>query len=63
MVPEPGQGRGAWVEAPINTGFNIEFATLADIDNDGKAHEIVAQENGTGQAVVQGRGSSVGRGA
>ena len=33
----PGKGGGAWVEAPINAGFNIEFATLADIDNDGKA--------------------------
>ena len=39
-----------WIEAPIHTGFNVEFAILADVDNDGKAHEIVAQENGTGQA-------------
>ncbi len=46
----PGKGQGAWVEADINTGFNIEFATLADMDNDGKANEIVAQENGTGQS-------------
>jgi hypothetical protein len=46
----PGKGGGAWVEAPINSGFNIEFATLADLNNDGKALEIVAQENGTGQA-------------
>ncbi len=36
--------------APIHEGFNVEFATLADMDNDGKANEIVAQENGTGQA-------------
>ena len=27
----PGKGGGAWVEAPINAGFNIEFATLADM--------------------------------
>lgn len=46
----PGKAGGKWVEAPINSGFNIEFATLADIDNDGKANEILAQENGTGQA-------------
>jgi hypothetical protein len=46
----PGKGGGAWVEAPINSGFNIEFATLGDLDNDGRALEIVAQENGTGQA-------------
>ena len=41
-----GPGR-PWVEADINSGFNVEFAILADMDNDGKAHEIVAQENGT----------------
>ena len=46
----PGKGQGRWVEADINSGFNIEFATLADLDNDGKALEIVAQENGTGQS-------------
>ena len=46
----PGKGGGTWVEAPINSGFNIEFATLGDLDNDGNALEIVAQENGTGQA-------------
>jgi hypothetical protein len=46
----PGKGGGAWVESPINAGFNVEFATLADIDNDGQAREIVAQENGTGQS-------------
>jgi hypothetical protein len=46
----PGKGQGSWTEADINTGFNIEFATLADLDNDGRATEIVAQENGTGQS-------------
>jgi len=39
-----------WKEADIHTGFNIEFAILADMDNDGKANEVVAQENGTPQA-------------
>jgi len=39
-----------WKEAEVHAGFNIEFAILADIDNDGKANEIVAQENGTAQA-------------
>ena len=59
----PGKGGGAWVEAPINAGFNIEFATLADMNNDGKANEIVAQENGTGQSwyeVNPARGSGLG---
>ncbi|HEY7500125.1 MAG TPA: VCBS repeat-containing protein [Vicinamibacterales bacterium] len=41
---------GTWKETAIHTGFNVEFAILADIDNDGKAREIVAQENGTGQS-------------
>jgi hypothetical protein len=40
----------AWQVGTIHEGFNIEFAILADIDNDGKAQEVVAQENGTGQA-------------
>jgi hypothetical protein len=39
-----------WQESDIHTGFNIEFAILADMDNDGNANEIVAQENGTPQA-------------
>jgi hypothetical protein len=46
----PGKGKGLWTETPVNSGFNVEFAILADIDNDGRAAEIVAQENGTGQA-------------
>jgi hypothetical protein len=47
----PGKGgKGLWTEAPINSGFNVEFAVLADIDNDGRAREILAQENGTGQS-------------
>ena len=44
------RGTGMWKDATIHEGFNIEFAVLADMDNDGKANEIVAQENGTGQA-------------
>ena len=59
----PGKGGGAWVEAPINAGFNIEFATLADIDNDGKANEIVAQENGTGQSWYEVKKPGLGRGS
>jgi hypothetical protein len=46
----PGKAAGEWKELPINSGFNIEFAVLADLDNDGKANEVVAQENGTGQS-------------
>jgi hypothetical protein len=48
----PGRASSAtpWKETEIHAGFNIEFAILADIDNDGKANEVVAQENGTPQA-------------
>jgi hypothetical protein len=47
----PGRSAGGlWKDATIHEGFNIEFATLADMDNDGRATEVVAQENGTGQA-------------
>src|SRR5262245_55930355 len=35
----PGRATSSpWQEADIHTGFNIEFAVLADMDNDGKAN-------------------------
>jgi hypothetical protein len=46
----PGRAGGAWQASTIHEGFNVEFAILADVDNDGAANEVVAQENGTGQA-------------
>ncbi len=46
----PGRAAGLWKDAVIHDGFNVEFAVIADMDNDGKAVEVVAQENGTGQA-------------
>jgi hypothetical protein len=48
--PASTQNEDRWVETVINSGFNVEFAILADINNDGKAQEILAQENGTGQS-------------
>ena len=45
-----GRERTPWKVATIHDGFNIEFALLVDLDNDGKAQEVLAQENGTGQA-------------
>ena len=39
-----------WAEAEVHSGFNVEFAVLADMDNDGRAVEVLAQENGIGQA-------------
>jgi hypothetical protein len=41
---------GLWKEETVNACCNVEFAILADINNDGKAEEIVAQENNTGQS-------------
>jgi len=46
----PGRSGGEWVEADISPGGNVEFAVLADVNNDGRAEEIVAQQNGTPQA-------------
>jgi hypothetical protein len=56
----PGRAAGdsPWKESSIHEGFNVEFAVLADIDNDGKALEVVAQENGTGQSWYEVRGGA-----
>jgi len=39
----PGRGKGEWKEHEIDSGFPIEFAFLVDLDNDGKAHEVLPQ--------------------
>lgn len=39
----PGRTRIAWHAEPLQEGFNVEFAFLVDIDNDGKAMEILPQ--------------------
>jgi len=39
----PGRTRAAWIEVPIDSGFPIEFAFLVDLDNDGKAREVLPQ--------------------
>src|SRR5262245_27962209 len=49
---------GLWQETEISGGGNVEFAVLADIDNDGKAREIVAQQNGTPQAWFEAQGGT-----
>ena len=53
----PGRNAGdvLWKESPVNACCNIEFAVMADVNNDGKALEIVAQENGTGQSWYEAR--------
>ncbi len=39
----PGRGQGTWARTNIETRFNVEFAFLVDIDNDGKALEVLPQ--------------------
>ena len=39
----PGEVGAAWPEAVVDSGFSIEFAILADLDNDGKAREVLPQ--------------------
>jgi hypothetical protein len=39
----PGKTGAMWVEHEIQTGYNIEFTILADLDNDGTADEILPQ--------------------
>ena len=39
----PGKTGEMWQEHEIQTGYNIEFTILADLDNDGKADEILPQ--------------------
>ncbi|HWQ54270.1 MAG TPA: VCBS repeat-containing protein [Bryobacteraceae bacterium] len=39
----PGRRGGAWKEHDIETGHPIEFAFLVDLDNDGKAREVLPQ--------------------
>jgi VCBS repeat protein len=47
-----------WKASDVHRGFNVEFAIQADIDNDGRANEVVAQENGTGQAWYEPKGGA-----
>ncbi len=42
-MENPGRGKGAWKEHKIDEGSPIEFAFLVDIDNDGKARELLPQ--------------------
>jgi len=41
-------GKGMWEDHPIDQGFNVEFSFLVDLDNDGKARELLPQLGGKG---------------
>jgi hypothetical protein len=39
----PGRGAGPWKEHPIDSGNSSEFCFLVDLDNDGRARELLPQ--------------------
>lgn len=39
----PGRAGGLWEVRPIDSGFPVEFALLVDLDNDGRARELLPQ--------------------
>jgi hypothetical protein len=39
----PGSSGGEWTEHPVETSWPIEFSFLVDLDDDGKANEILPQ--------------------
>lgn len=49
-LKNPGNNKGAWVETEIDTVGPTEFAFLVDLDNDGKALEVLPQFTGAGKA-------------
>ena len=48
----PGKLQKAWQETPVETTSPIEFAFLVDLDNDGKANEILPQFGDTKQPLA-----------
>jgi hypothetical protein len=44
----PGRRGGEWKEHSIQEGFNVEFTFLVDLDNDGKARELLPEFGGKG---------------
>ena len=42
----PGKAGGIWKRTAVEEGFNVEFAFLVDLDNDGKANEVLPQFGG-----------------
>jgi len=43
----PGKSSAAWEDHSIDQGFPVEFTFLVDLDNDGKAHELLPQWGNT----------------
>ena len=59
----PGNGLGEWSEHSIDSGANVEFAFLVDLNNDGEQRELLPQFAGPGSKTtwfeVKGRGADV----
>jgi hypothetical protein len=47
----PGRTRMMWTKRPVIEGYNTEFAFLVDMDNDGKALEVLPQFGGKAPTV------------
>ena len=45
-LENPGEGAGMWAEHEIDSGSPVEFAFLVDMDNDGRAEELLPQFGG-----------------
>ena len=43
----PGKSAAGWEDRTIDQGFPVEFTFLVDLDNDGKAHELLPQWGNT----------------
>ena len=41
-----GRAKGEWKKQTVDSGFNTEFSFLVDLDNDGKARELLPQFGG-----------------
>ena len=52
-VKNPGRAGGAWTEHDIDRIGPTEFAFLVDLDNDGKANELLPQFTGAAGAATQ----------
>ena len=48
----PGKAAGMWKEHPVDSGNPTEFAFLVDLDNDGKARELLPQYGGNNAPVA-----------
>lgn len=51
-LQNPGSGKGEWKERVIDSGYPTEFVFLVDVDNDGKARELLPQYGRAGDPLA-----------